>query len=159
MRNILYILFIAIVLNGKNIDVDIQANSFEANELENIIVFEGNVTMVKEQDNLFCDKLVLITEVNSTTNKREIVSYKAIGNVNFLIKNDKLYLIGSGGSIFYDIKKEVYIIKKNGLLEDKIQHKMVKGDNIYIDVKNGYTKIDGNKEKPVKFKFTIKSEQ
>jgi lipopolysaccharide export system protein LptA len=83
----------------------------------------------------------------------------AIGNVSFTIKNDKSDLIGNGDKVTYDLENQLYVIVGNGYLEDKKNNKMIRGENIYINQKTGYTKIDGSKNKPVKFKFTIEDKK
>ena len=151
------ILLVVISINAKVVDVDIQAEYFESDKNKNIVIFRGNVSMVKADDTLVCQEIILKTKLNTDTNKTEIISYVATGDVSFTLKSGASYLIGNGQKVIYDLEKELYIIKGDGYIEDKLNNKMIRGENIYINQKTGQTKIDGTKNKPVKFKFTINS--
>jgi len=151
------ILLIILSINAKGVDVDIQAEYFESDKNKNIVIFRGSVSMVKGDDTLVCDEIILKTKQNKQTNSTDIISYVATGNVSFTFKSDTSYLIGSGQKVIYDLEKELYIIKGDGYIEDKLNNKMIRGENIYLNRKTGHTKIDGTKNKPVKFKFTINS--
>jgi len=155
MKYILIMIIGFTIVYSRTVDVDIQAEYFDSNKEKNLIVFRGNVSMVKEDDTLVCDEITLKTTINKDTKKTEIISYIAIGNVSFTIKNQDSYLIGNGDRVNYDIEKELYIVKGNGYLEDKLDNKIIRGDNIYINRKNGHIRIDGSKEKPVQFKFLL----
>ena len=157
MRFIILCILVIVNLYSKSIDVDIQAETFQSDESKNIVLFKGNVSMVKGDDTLYCDEITLITRKNKTTNKTDIKSYTAIGNVKFTFKNKEGFFIGRGNKVLFDIDKNLYEIIGNGYLEDKINKKIIHGENIYFDGKSGYTKINGTKNKPVKFKFTIES--
>lgn len=159
MKILLLILISFNLLISKIVDVDIQAQYFESDENKNIVIFRGNVSMVKGDDTLVCDEIILKTKINKDTNKTEIISYDATGDVSFTIKNENSYLIGNGQKVIYDLDKELYIIKGDGYIEDKLNKKMIRGENIYINQKTGQTRIDGTKKKPVKFKFTINSKE
>ena len=153
------ILFIVLLSNlySKTVDVDIQAQSFHSDEGKNIVFFKGNVSMIKAKDTLYCDEITLITRKNKKTGNIDIVSYTAIGKVKFTFKNKDGFFKGRGNKVTFDLDKDLYQITGNGYLEDKINKKIIHGENIYFDGKSGYTKINGTKNKPVKFKFTIES--
>ncbi len=159
MKYILLSIIIACTVFSKTVDVDIQAQSFHSDEAKNIVFFKGNVSMIKGKDTLYCDEITIKTAKNKKTNNTDIVSYKAIGNVKFTFKNKDGYFIGRGDIVKFDLNKDLYQITGNGYLEDKINKKIIQGEDIYFDGKNGFTKIDGTKEKPVKFKFTIQSKE
>ncbi|MCK5294110.1 MAG: lipopolysaccharide transport periplasmic protein LptA [Arcobacteraceae bacterium] len=155
----LILLFLIIGLNAKEIDVDIQANSFQADQTKNIIIFTGNVSMVKGEDTLVCKELTVHTKLDSDTNQTVAKQYIAIGNVSFTIKRPDTLLIGNGDKVNYDIDKQMYIITGNAYLEDKNGSKTLRGEKIYINEATGNTKIDGKKNKPVKFKFKMQSKE
>jgi len=157
----LIILFIVLMssLYSKTVDVDIQAQSFHSDESKNIVFFKGNVSMIKAKDTLYCDEITIKTKKNAKTGNIDIVSYTAIGKVKFTFKNKDGFFKGRGDKVTFDLDKDLYQITGNGYLEDKINKKIIHGENIYFDGKNGFTKIDGTKEKPVRFKFTIQSKE
>ena len=157
MKYILILLITFSFIHSKTVDVDIQAEFFDSDESKNIVIFKGNVSMVKEGNTLVCDKIVLKTKIDTKTNKKNIISYVATGNVSFTIKNETTDLIGNGNKITYDIEKKLYEVIGNGYLEDRFNNKIIRGENIYMNQNNGHIRVDGSKEKPVQFKFTMES--
>lgn len=157
MKYFITLFLIFIVLNAQEVDVDIQATSFQADKQKNLIVFTGNVSMVKGEDTLVCQELTVHTKVDPDTNATIAKQYIAIGKVSFTIKRPDTLLIGNGDKVNYDIDKQLYIITGNAYLEDKNGSKTLRGEKIYINETTGNTRIDGEKNKPVKFKFKMKS--
>ena len=157
-----YILILLIGVNlmiAKMVDVDIQAQYFDSDESKNIVIFRGSVSMVKEGNTLVCDEIILKTKIDKKTNKKSIISYIATGNVSFTIKNKTTDLIGNGNKVTYDIENKLYVVKGNAYLEDKLNNKIIRGENIYMNQKSGHIRVDGSKEKPVQFKFTMETKQ
>lgn len=157
MRYILVFFLLVFSVSAKEVDVDIQADKFEANKAKNLILFTGNVSMVKGEDTLVCKELTVITKTSPDTNKTVVKKYIAVGDVSLTLKSPDTLMIGSGDKITYDIDKKVYIIDGNGYLEDVNGSKIIKGEKIYVDEISGNTKIDGKKDKPVQFKLKIES--
>jgi lipopolysaccharide export system protein LptA len=155
MKYILILLIGFNIIFAKTVDVDIQAQFFDSDDSKDTVIFRGSVSMIKSDDTLVCDELTLKTKLNKLTNKKDIVSYTAIGNVSFTIRNETQDIIGNGDKVIFNGKNELYEIIGNGYLEDKINKKIIKGDKIYLNQKTGHTRIKGTKEKPVQFKFTV----
>jgi len=156
MKKIIIVLFIIVNMFATEVDVDIQADSFVANQKENIITFNGNVSMVKGEDTLVCQKLIVHTKINDL-NETVAKQYLATGNVSFTLKRPDTLLIGNGNEVNYDIDKLLYIIIGNAYLEDRNASKTLSGEKIYINEKTGHTRIEGKKNQPVKFKFKMKT--
>ena len=159
MRYIVMFFVIIGFLVAKEVDVDIRADKFEANKAKNIIIFTGNVSMVKGEDTLFCKKLTVYTKLNPDTNKTTVSKYVAVGDVSLTLKRPDTLMIGNGDKITYDIEKQIYIIDGNGYLEDVNGSKSIRGERIFVDEFSGKTIIDGKKDKPVQFKFKIESKE
>ncbi len=157
MKYIVTLLFLVKVLLGVETDVDIKANNFTADKSKNSIIFTGQVSMLKGDDTLFCDKLIVYTKNSGNSNKTVIQNYIASGHVNMKLKRPTTVMIGKGDSVTFDVDKMVYVITGNGYLEDTEGQKIIKGEKIYYDAKNENTNIDGGKNKPVQFKFKIES--
>jgi len=158
MIKIIYlIIFFIGILVAKEVDVDIQADSFLANKSKNLIVFKGNVSMVKAEDTLVCQELVVHTKINPDTNKTVMRQYVATGDVSFTIAQPNTLFIGNGDKVDYNIEKQLYIITGNAYLEDRNGSKILRGDRIYVNQKTGTTKIDGKKNQPVKFQFKMET--
>jgi lipopolysaccharide transport protein LptA len=144
-------------LYGDETDVDIKANNFTADKSKNSIIFSGKVSMIKGEDTLYSDKLIVYTKTVGNANKTVIQNYIADGHVSIKLKRPTTVMIGKGDKITYDVDNQVYVITGNGYLEDVTGEKIIKGEKIYYDEKNQNTNIDGGKNKPVQFKLKIES--
>ncbi|MEA3354402.1 MAG: LptA/OstA family protein [Campylobacterota bacterium] len=153
---IVTILFSA-ALNAKSGYLDIDADHFESNKEKNYIYFKGNVTMVKNEDILKCQELFITT---TTEQKKQIPKdYKASGNVSFSVHTNDNILKGKGDTVFYYPDDQKYIIIGDAYLEDTKEGKKLNAHKIYIDEKTGQTKIDGQKDKPVKFRIKLEGDK
>ncbi len=160
--NKLLIVFFLIVsfIKAEETYLNIDATYFEADEKKQLLVFKGNVKMTKNKDLLLCKKLVINTVPSKNNPKKQIPKdYKATGNVSFTINTDKNILKGKGDTVFYYPNEQKYIIIGNGYLEDTKEGKKVTANKIYIDEKTGHTKIDGDVNKPVKFRLKIEEKK
>ncbi|MEA3290502.1 MAG: LptA/OstA family protein [Campylobacterota bacterium] len=154
---LILMVFILTTMNAKEGYLDIDAEHFESSEEKNYIFFKGNVKMVKNKDILLCKELY----INTVTKKGKQIpkNYKATGDVSFTIHTKDNTLKGKGDVVFYYPEKLQYIIEGNGYLEDTKDDKRLNAHKIYIDEKTGKTKIDGQKNKPVKFRLKIGEEK
>ena len=136
--------------------LNIDAAHFEADKKKNIMYFEGDVKMTKNKDILKCQKLFINTKQSLTDKtKQEPKDYKAVGDVSFTLNTTDNILKGKGDTVLYFPEKQKYIIIGNGYLEDTKGEKKLSAQKIYIDEKTGHTKIDGQKDKPIKFRLKL----
>ncbi len=157
MKKILLLLTLTICLFSKTVTVNITADKFLANKEKNITKFMGNVKMTKEKDILICDKLIINTIQKKDTNETIAKEYIATGKVSFNITQPNTTYKGKGDKVLYYPLDFKYIIIGNGYLEDISDGRILIGDKIYIDEKNGNTEIEGKKNKPVQFTFQMKA--
>jgi len=152
---VLFILNVTL-LNGEENYLNIDAKHFESNQQKNILTFTGDVKMTKNKDILICQKLVINT-VNSVENpdKKIPKDYKATGKVSFEVHTVDNILKGKGDVVFYYPNEKRYLIIGNGYLEDTQEGKKISAEKIYIDSITGRTKIDGGKNKPIKFRLRL----
>jgi lipopolysaccharide transport protein LptA len=136
--------------------LNIDATHFEANQQKNILYFKGNVKMTKNKDILKCDRLEINTKNSKTDTTKQIPKeYKAIGNVYFKFYTQDNSIIGKGDVVYYYPEEKKYIIVGNGYLEDTNNGKKITANKIYVDESTGHTKIDGQKDKPIKFRLKL----
>ena len=64
MKKIIITLAIFINIFATEVDVDIQADTFVANQQKNIVTFTGHVSMIKGEDTLVCEKLIVHTKID-----------------------------------------------------------------------------------------------
>jgi lipopolysaccharide transport protein LptA len=148
------------LLNAEETYLDIDASFFEADEKKQIMVFKGDVKMTKNKDILLCKKLVINTvALKSNPNKQVPKDYKATGDVHFTIHTAENILKGKGDTVLYYPDDLKYVIIGNGYLEDIKEGKKISANKIHIDEKTGHTKIDGDENKPVKFRLKIENKK
>ncbi len=157
MKFLIVLMLSITLLFSAETDVDIKANNFSADKSKNIIIFTGQVSMIKGSDTLYCDKLVVHTNNSGNGNKTDIQSYIATGHVNIKLKRPDTLMIGKGDQIRFNVDTMIYEIIGNGYLEDTVGQKIIKGEKIHYDAKNENTNIDGGKNKPVQFKFKMEA--
>jgi len=131
--------------------VEITADHFEASDVNKVTKFIGNVHMIKGVDELNASKVFVYFD-----EKKKPVRYEAIGSVKFIITmNDGKRYIGQSGRLIYIPKTEIYELYESVKLFDvKLDRKLI-GEKVFVDKQSGKAKVEGNKEKPVKFIFKI----
>ena len=156
-KNILITIMVLVVnLFGQENYLNIDAAHFEANQQKNILYFKGDVKMTKNKDVLMCQSLVINTVISPEDPKKQIPKdYTATGDVSFIIVTIDNILKGRGDKVYYNPTEQKYTIIGNGYLEDTKEGKKIIADKIYIDEKTGHTKIDGDLNKPIKFRLRL----
>jgi lipopolysaccharide transport protein LptA len=140
--------------------LNIDANHFSADQQNNIMNFKGDVKMTKNNDILLCQTLVIHTQVSPEDSNKQIPkNYKATGDVSFIIHTVDNTLKGKGDVVYYYPLEKKYIIIGNGYLEDVKEGKTIIAEKIYIDELTGRTKIDGGKDKPIKFRLRLNNKK
>ena len=150
---IFFLMIISLVVAEDNY-LNIDAKSFESNTNKNMIYFKGDVKMTKNSDILQCQKLVIYTK-KTKKNAQQPIKYIASGDVTFTIILKNKTLKGKGDEVVYLPNKQKYTIKGDAFLEDTTTDKKLYASKIYIDEKTGLIKIDGEKNKPVKFRLKL----
>jgi lipopolysaccharide transport protein LptA len=151
-------ILISFNLYGEDNYLNIDAKHFESNEKKQTMIFKENVKMTKNKDILLSQHLLINTQPSKNNPKKQIPkNYKATGDVSFVIHTANNILKGKGDTLYYYPQDQKYIIVGNGYLEDK-EGKKLYADKIYIDEKTGHTKIDGDTNKPAKFRLKLNEE-
>ena len=144
------------MLNAEENYLNIEANHFEAQQLKNILHFKGDVKMTKNKDILLCQNLLINTKISKKDKTKQVPKdYKATGDVSFTLYTVDNVLKGKGDVVYYYPDDKKYIIIGNGTLEDTKEGKKIVAEKIYIDELTGQTKIDGGKNKPIKFRMRL----
>jgi len=147
------LLILAINIYANNLStLKIDAINFSTNYNDNMIIFNGDVKMIKDKDNLKANKLVIYFKVSSKDSKRkEPILYTATGDVYLEINATTKHYIAKGDKVVFKPLENKYIIFGSGYVEDTKDNRKLYGDKIYIDALTGEAKIDGSKKKPVRF--------
>jgi len=155
---ILVFLFTLTILNAEENYLNIESTFFEADKKQQLLYFKGDVRMTKNKDVLLCQSLVINTIPSPTDSSKQVPKdYTATGDVSFTLYTLNNVLKGKGDTVYYYPKEQKYIIIGNGYLEDTKEGKKITANKIYIDEKTGHTKIDGDKNRPIKFRLKLNS--
>ena len=150
------LIFITNILYAEKNYLNIDATHFEANEQKNIMYFDGNVKMTKNNDSLKCERLEINTMKSPTDTTKQIPKdYKATGDVEFTFYTQNSIFKGKGETVLYYPLDKKYIIIGDGYLEDVNGGKKIIANKIYVDEKTGHTRIEGEKDKPIKFRLKL----
>ena len=151
MKKILLLLLLAISTLFASSQVEITADHFEASDQKKITKFIGNVHMIKGVDELNASKVYVYFD-----NKKKPVKYEAVGSVRFIITmNDGKRYRGQSGRLVYTPKTEIYELYDSVKLIDTNLDRTLIGEKVFVDKQSGKAKVEGSKEKPVKFIFKI----
>jgi lipopolysaccharide export system protein LptA len=130
--------------------VEITANSMKAEELKKRVYFLGNVHVKQAESWLHGEKVIVHFDDNNETNE-----YEAMENVTFEFKDKKSHYKGKAKHVIYYPPKAQYILKGKAVIEDIMNHRVLKGEEITLDMKSGNAFVKGNRKKPVKFIFDM----
>lgn len=156
LYTVLFSILFTTLVNAEENYLNIDATFFEADQKQQLLFFKGDVKMTKNKDILQCQSLVINTIASKTEpNKQVPKDYTATGDVSFILHTPNNILQGKGDTVFYYPAEQKYIIIGNGYLEDAKEGKKLTANKIYIDEKTGHTRIDGDKDKPVKFRMKL----
>jgi len=133
----------------------VKANSFKADEKAGLSVFEGNVHIVKEFDELNASKLTIFTN-----EKHEPTKYIALGDVSFTIitKIGAIYK-GVAQKVIYKPSTKEYYFYKDVYLKQVDEKKEIIGNEVVLDTLSGKAYAKGKQSGPVIMIFNIPEEE
>ena len=130
--------------------VKITSTSMEAEELKKEVHFIGEAKVVKGDDWLHADKVIVYFNDNNETDR-----YEAIGTVSFEFKKDEQHFKGSADKVMYHIAKSLYVLTGSAIIDDLVKKSHVDGDEIMLNMSTGSVDVKGSSKKPVKFIFDM----
>lgn len=147
---ILFILILNISLFANQL-VNIEAENFIADQNTLTTTFTTNIKIVKADDKIFADKVIVLFDKENTP-----IKYEATKNVKFSLLTKKSLIVGSCESLTYSPKSKNYTLQGSVKIDDPSLGRKISASKVIIDQVNGKTIITGQKKKPVKFIFDIK---
>jgi len=143
-------IFIAMSISLYGEQVEIESDSFEANENSKVSYFRGHVHIKKGSDQIDADLIKITFDENNKPTK-----YEATGNINFTIITNSQNFSGSSNKIIYSPKDKTYKALGDVRINERLKNQILRGDSISINRQSGQTSIRGNSKRPVKFVFTV----
>ncbi|CAA6798988.1 MAG: OstA family organic solvent tolerance protein [uncultured Sulfurovum sp.] len=145
---ILYIFFYATRLMADI--VDIKANHFYANDINNEAYFEGDAKIKQGSNEFNASKITVFFN-----DQKKAKKYIATGNVKFDLTEKTIHYVGQTDSVTYAPESSKYLFKGNVVLKDLTNNRIIKAESVSLDLKTGLADIKGKKKKPVHFRFEI----
>ena len=134
--------------------VEVTADEFFADEVKQISILTGNVTIKKgDYDTLKSDKLTITFDKNKQPTK-----YTATGNANFKILLNGKHYDGKGGVLTYTPTNETYTLENSAYLHESESKKEVFGDKIVVNREKGTYEVksgSGAEKKPIRLIFQV----
>lgn len=131
MKYVIMLVLISIYVNGQ--ELKIKANSFHADEKSGISVFEGDVNILKKNDELNASKITIYTDENNKPTK-----FIAQEKVSFHIETkQKIIYVGHAEKVIYIPKKQEYHFYGNVYLAQLNEKKEIRGDEVVLNVNDG----------------------
>jgi len=134
--------------------VEVTADEFFADEVKQISILTGNVTIKKgDYDTLKSDKLTITFDKNKQPTK-----YTATGNANFKILLNGKHYDGRGGVLTYTPTNETYTLENSAYLHESESKKEVFGDKIVVNREKGTYEVksgSGAEKKPIRLIFQV----
>ncbi|MDR0407617.1 MAG: lipopolysaccharide transport periplasmic protein LptA [Campylobacteraceae bacterium] len=147
-RKLIVILFLGLFAKAEHIEID--SESFFADEKNQLVEFVGNVTVTKGKDELNADKIVVYSN-----NSGQPFKYVASGNVYIKVfLNEKHYNAG-GNTLTYETKEQKYTLEGNAFLIETDTDRKVYGETIEANQINGTYSVKGKDSEPAKFVFQV----
>jgi lipopolysaccharide export system protein LptA len=119
-----------------------------AMDLNKEVHFTGNAKVKQLNDWIHADEIIV--HLNKDNQAK---MYEAIGTVTFEFQNDKGHYIGSSDIVKYYPLTSLYVLTGKAKVNDVLNKRTAKGDEITVDMLTGNSKVKGSKKKPVKFTF------
>lgn len=134
--------------------VEITSDSMNAIDLKKEVHFIGNAKVKQLKDWIHADTIIV-----HLNNENQAKMYEAKGDVTFEFQNDKGHYIGSAKVVKYYPLKSLYVLIGDAKVEDKLNKRTAKGDEITVDMLTGNSKVSGTEKKPVKFTFDMEKKK
>jgi len=149
----IFLLFTIIVSLSSN-ELKIKANSFESDQRKGISVFQGNVNILKENDEINASTITVYTNKENQPTK-----YIAEGEVSFHITTqDGSQYNGHSQQVIYIPLSKEYMFYKDVHIKQLGEKNEIIGDEVVIKTVEGKAKAKSNTKKPVIMIFDIKEE-
>jgi len=133
-------------------NLEVTADRFTHLEKEQKAIFEGHAHAAQGRSRIDARKFVI-----NFDKKGNARIYRAIGRVRFeIIKAPDRHIKGSCDRLVYRVAEDTYRLVGHAYVDDLINKRIMKGQEIYLDNKKGLATAKSGRKGPVKFVFPMK---
>jgi len=151
-RTIVWMTAAASLLWGAAESLEVTADRFTHLEKEQKAIFEGHAHAAQGKSRI--DARKFIVNFDKEGNARV---YQAIGGVRFeIVKAPDRHIKGSCERLVYRVDEDSYRLIGHAYVNDLVNKRIMKGEEIYLDNKKGLATAKSGKKGPVKFVFPMK---
>ncbi|EAJ7185428.1 organic solvent tolerance protein OstA [Campylobacter jejuni] len=131
--------------------IEVKALNFYSDENKGESILSGNVEVIRGDDILNSEKLIIYTDKN-----RKPIRYEAMQNARFkIVLKGKTYK-GSGDKFIYNVIKDTYEINGHVYINELGSNQKLFGDKIIVDRKANIYRVESKDQKPARFVFDLK---
>ncbi|NHG70646.1 organic solvent tolerance protein OstA [Campylobacter jejuni] len=131
--------------------IEVKALNFYSDENKGESILSGNVEVIRGDDILNSEKLIIYTDKN-----RKPIRYEAMQNARFkIVLKGKTYK-GSGDKFIYNAIKDTYEINGHAYINELGSNQKLFGDKIIVDRKANIYRVESKDQKPARFVFDLK---
>ncbi|ECQ4163124.1 organic solvent tolerance protein OstA [Campylobacter jejuni] len=131
--------------------IEVKALNFYSDENKGESILSGNVEVIRGDDILNSEKLIIYTDKN-----RKPIRYEAMQNARFkIVLKGKIYK-GSGDKFIYNVIKDTYEINGPAYINELGSNQKLFGDKIIVDRKANIYRVESKDQKPARFVFDLK---
>ncbi len=133
-------------------NLEVTADRFTHLEKEQKAIFEGHAHATQGKSRI--DARKFIVNFDKDGNARV---YQAIDGVRFeIVKMPDRHIKGSCDRLVYRVAEDTYRLIGHAYVNDLVNKRVMKGQEIYLDNKKGLATAKSGKKGPVKFVFPMK---
>jgi lipopolysaccharide export system protein LptA len=154
MKQVIILIFF-LTLNLFAEELKIKANLFNADQKAGISVFEGNVNIIRGNDELNASKVTIYTDVN-----QEPTKFVAEGNTSFNIQTlEGAIYKGIAQKVVYLPQKKEYLFFRDVHLIQVNEKKEIIGEEVVLKTIEGKAYAKGAAKEPVIMIFNLPDEK
>ncbi len=145
-------IFLSILLAAQELKVT--ADAFSTDQAKGISIFEGNVNIIKQNDELNASKVTIHTD-----EKNQPTKFVALGAVSFkILTQEGARYTGVAGKVIYLPNESEYRFYTDVHLKQTDEKKEIQGDEVILNMTDGIAHAKGMKQEPVIMIFNIADE-
>lgn len=149
MRWIIQCICLCVCMNAAD-TLEVSAKTFQSDLKKGLTQLNGEVLVVKGEDKLWADKVVI-----ETNKKNKPQKYTATGNVRFYAKMPDKEMRGRANKAVYNVIKDEYQLIDSAVIEEIGKKNIIKGNIIVLNPQTQEAFVKGSSQKPGMMTFIM----